>query len=329
MIKTLEKLCSITGVSGNEAEIRNYIIDEVKSLVDEIKVDNMGNLICIKKGSGKKIMFAAHMDEIGIIVTHIDENGFLRFSNMGGLYTFYTLTKRLKFSNGTVGCVFYDGKVDDIRNVKLSSMFIDIGVKSREEAEKLVSIGDTACFAGEFQQCGNKVISKAMDNRSGCAVLVEALKRLKDTETSNEIYFVFTVQEELGLRGAKTAAFGLMPDLAIAVDVTLTGDTPDSKPMEVSLGKGPAVKIKDLSIISHPIVKKLIVDTAKRLSIPLQYEILDRGGNDSGAIQSTAGGIPSGTISIPCRYVHSTNEMVDINDLDNAVKLTLGCIEGA
>lgn len=319
MFDLVKKLTGAFGVSGNEEEIRDTIIGEIRGKVDEIRADVMGNLIAVKKGTGKKIMTAAHMDEIGIMATTIDEKGFIRFSGLGGVSQYYSLCQRVRFKNGTVGAVFYEEKLEDMKDLKLSNMYIDIGAGNKEEAEKKVKIGDTACFAGETINEGDKILSKALDDRSGCAVLIETIKNLPGTQ--NEIYFVFTVQEELGLRGAKTAAYQLAPDLAIAVDVTATGDTPESKPMEVKCGLGPAIKIKDSSVICHPEVKRLIEDSAKKLNIPYQYEILERGGSDPGAIQITAGGIPSGAISIPCRYVHSATEMVSISDLENAVKL--------
>ena len=319
MFDLLKKMTQITGVSGNEEEIRNAIIEEIKDKVDEITVDTLGNLIAVKKGKGKKIMVAAHMDEIGIIATFIDENGFIRFSNIGGVSKYNAIGQRVKFNNGTMGVVHYEEKLDDMKNLNLSKMYIDIGAKNKEEALKSVNIGDVACFVGDAVKQGDMIISKALDDRCGCAVVIQAIKDMKDTE--NEIYFVFTVQEELGLRGAKTAAYQIKPDLAIAVDVTLTGDTPNCHPMEVKCGKGPAIKIKDRSIICHPKVKNLLERAAKKINIPYQFEILEFGGNDSGAIHISAGGVPSGTISIPCRYVHSPAETASLTDIENAAKL--------
>ncbi|MCX7749005.1 MAG: M42 family metallopeptidase [Clostridia bacterium] len=319
MFELIKKLSNAFGVSGNEEEIREVIKNEIEKKVDYVEVDALGNLIAVKKGKGKKIMVAAHMDEIGIMATFIDEKGFIRFSSIGWVSEFYALGQRVRFQNGTVGAVFYEEKVEDMKNIKLSKLYIDIGAKNREEAEKKVRVGDTAAFMGEALKEGDKIISKALDDRSGCAVVIKTIQDLPKTD--NEIYFVFTVQEELGLRGAKTAAYQIKPDLAIAVDVTLTGDTPESKPMEVKLGGGPAIKIKDRSVICHPKIKKLLEDNAKKLNIPYQFEILEAGGSDPGAIHLTAGGIPSGAISIPCRYTHSPVEMVDMGDLENAVKL--------
>lgn len=325
MFDLLAKVTSAFGVSGNEEEIRNTITEEIKDKADDITTDALGNLFAIKKGKGKKIMVAAHMDEIGIMVVYIDEKGFIRFTNIGGVSPFTSIGQRVRFKNGIIGVVAFEEKLDDIKKLNLSKMYIDIGAKSREEAEKLVKIGDTACFCGNAIKQGNYAISKAMDDRCGCAVAIEALKNLP--ETDNEIYFVFTVQEELGLRGAKTAAYQVMPDFAIVLDVTTTGDKPESHLMEVKLGAGPTIKIKDNSVICHPEVRKLLEDSAKNINIPFQYEILERGGTDAGTIHLTGGGIPSGAISIPSRYVHSPSEMICMSDYENAVKLLIEAIK--
>lgn len=321
MFELVKKLTQTFGVSGNEESIRELIASEIKSYVDEIKVDTLGNLIAIKKGSGKKIMVASHMDEIGVIVIHIDKNGFLRFSTIGGVYTFHSICQRVRFKNGVTGIIFYEEKISDIKNLKLENLYIDIGAKNKEEAEKKIQIGDVACFVGETIQEGDMIISKALDDRSGCAVAIKALQQM--CQTKNELYFVFTVQEELGLRGAKTAAFQIEADMAIAIDVTKTGDTPESKVMEVRCGHGPAIKLKDRSIICHKDVIGLLENSAKRLQLPYQFEILETGGSDVGAIHLSVGGVASGAISIPCRNVHSTIEMVNINDLNNAIKLLI------
>lgn len=315
----LKKVTQVFGVSGNEDEIREVIISEIKNYVDEIKVDAMGNLIAVKKGRKKKIMLAAHMDEIGIIATFIDEKGFIRFSNVGGVSAYNSLAQRVKFRNGTTGCINVEEKLEDYKGLKLGKMYIDIGCKNREETEKLVKIGDAASFIGEFHVQGDCAISKAMDNRSGCAVLIELIKTLPKTD--NEIYFVFTTQEEIGLRGAKTAAFGIMPDCALAIDVTIAGDTPECNNREVKLGRGPAIKIKDSAYIAHPEIRRKLEELANRNGIAYTLELLDRGGSDPGAIQTTGAGVPCGGISIPCRYVHTVSEIVNINDLKNCVKL--------
>ncbi len=319
MFDMINKLTRTFGPSGNEKKVAALISDILKGKVDEIKTDALGNLICIKKGTGKKIMLAAHMDEIGIIVSYIDKKGFLRFSGVGGINPFVILGKRVVFENGTVGVIWHEENIDDIKNIKLEKMYIDIAAKSEADAEKLVNVGDMAVFeAGTILQNG-RIISKSMDNRIGCAILVQTA--LNQPETENEIYYVFTAQEEVGLRGARTAAYGIMPDMALAVDVTTTGDTPESKPMTINIGDGPAIKIKDRSVIAHPEIKDRLIRCAKEQNIPYQFEILVQGGTDAGSIHTTAGGIPSGGLAIPTRNVHNSAEIVDMKDVENAVKL--------
>jgi endoglucanase len=314
----LKQLLDTFGPSGNEEHIRELIQKEIKDYVDEIKIDSLGNLIAHKKGIGKKIMLAAHMDEIGLIITHIDKNGFLRFSNIGGVSASISLGQKISLKDGTIGVVSSE-HLEEIKELKLDKLYIDIGANSREEAEKKVSIGSVVSFYGPLSVNDNRAISKAMDDRIGCFVLVEIIKNMKDN--SKDLYFVFTVQEELGIRGAKTSAYGIDPDLGIAVDVTSTGDTPKCKSMEVSLGKGPTVKIMDGSVMCHPRVKELLISTAKKYNIPYQLEVLEYGGTDAGAIHLTREGIPSGAVSIPTRYIHSPGEMVDLKDVEYAIEL--------
>lgn len=323
-VSLLIRLLETYGPSGNEDLVSRLIYDEIKDYVDEIRTDKMGNLIAIKRGNGQKVMIAAHMDEIGIIITGVDENGYLRFANMGGVSPYVSLGQRVMFRDGTQGVVHME-HLEDIKKLKLDKMYIDIGAMNRDDALKMVNIGDSACFHKPFVQMGDAFVSKAMDDRIGCFVAIETLKQIKNSP--NEIYFVFTVQEEVGLRGAKTSAFGVDPDLGIAVDVTLTGDTPKAKHMAVKMGSGPAIKIKDNSLLSHPAVKQLMIATAKEHHIPYQLEVLEFGGTDSGAIHLTRGGVPSGVLSIPCRYVHTPCEMVSINDVENAIKLLTKILE--
>ena len=322
----LSQLTGIYGPSGKEEAVAEAIRQEIVDYVDEIQVDVMGNLIAVKKGNGpapKKIMLAAHMDQIGLIITNIDENGYLRFSNIGGVNPFNVMHRRVVFHNQVTGVVSYETELEDMKSLKLNKMFIDIGATSREEAKQLVNIGDVAVYHAPMAESGNRYFGCAMDDRAGCAVLVETIKAVKNSP--NELVFVFTTQEEVGLRGARTSAYSVQPDMGISVDVTLTGDTPKSRPMAVNLGDGPTVKIKDSSVICHPKVKELMIRRAEEAGIPYQLEVLEAGGTDSGVIHLSREGVPSGVISVPCRYVHSSHEMIDKNDLENAVKL-LTCI---
>ncbi len=324
MKKLISKLTAISSPSGREEQIRAFIKEEIKNYCDELREDKLGNLIAIKHGGNTKIQFAAHMDEIGMIITDIDENGFLRFSNVGGISPHRLYGQRVRFQNGIVG-VFGAEKVEDIKKLTLNKLYIDIGASSEEEARSKISVGDIATFHHEFTDLGERVVAKSMDDRIGCAVLIEALKRV--TNPQNDLYCTFTVQEEVGLRGARTSAFGIEPDLGIALDVTATGDTPEAERLAVKLGKGAAIKVKDLSIITHSKVKDLLTELAKTNSIPYQFEVLPFGGTDAGAIHLTKAGVPAGVISIPCRYVHSPSEMVDLNDVEAAVRLVVAVME--
>ncbi|HXL04716.1 MAG: M42 family metallopeptidase [Firmicutes bacterium] len=322
----LKKLVEAFGPAGNESRIRDVIRKEVEGLVDEVTVDAMGNLIAIRRGQGPRVMIAAHMDEIGVIVTHIDDEGFVRFSNMGGISPFMLIGQRVIFDNGTIGA-FGMEKLDDMKDLKLNKMFIDIGAKDGASAKEKVSIGDIGAFHREAHFQGDRVIAKSLDNRAGCAVLVQALKELAGREIPNQVYAVFTVQEELGLRGAKTAAYGINPDVGFAVDVTGTGDTPEAPTMAVKLGEGPTIKVKDRVVLTHPRVRRFMTETAEKNGIPYQLEILEGGGTDTGPIHLTREGVPSGAISVPTRYIHTPSEMADMNDMKNAVKLFVAILE--
>jgi putative aminopeptidase FrvX len=320
----LKSLTQTFGPSGVEEQVTQLIKAEVESFCDEIRTDKLGNLIAIRKGKGKKIMVAAHTDEIGVIITHIDEKGFLRFALLGGVHTQELLHRRIQFKSGLVGIISVE-KLEKPTDLKLNNkLYIDIGTRSREESERLVRIGESAIFMGSYEENDHRILSKAMDDRIGCFVAIEALKRLR---TNHEVYFVFTVQEEVGLRGAQTAAYALEPELAIAIDVTLTGDTPKAHPMEVKLGDGVAIKVMDRSMITPPEVKGWMAQIAEEHNIPYQWEVLEFGGTDSGAIHLTKGGIPAGVLSIPTRYVHSPSEVVDRRDIEAAVHLLVALLE--
>ena len=319
MIDLIKRLTGVCGVSGNEDNIREIIKQEIKDYVDEIKEDVLGNLVAIKKGSKKKIMLAAHMDEIGIIVTNIEDNGFLRFSMIGGVDYKLELTSRVRFKNDVIGVVYFEEKLSKNKNIEINRYFIDIGARDKDEAMKLVNVGDVASFVSDTVVQNDRIISKALDDRLGCSVLVNLAKR--NVKTDNEIYYVFTVQEEVGARGARVCTYDIKPDLAIVVDVTDTGDMLNDNHMAVSLGAGVAIKIKDRSLIAHPKVKELLINVAKENSIPYQLEILECGGTDAGSIHVSDKGVMTGAVSIPTRYIHTTSEMADISDIRNTVKL--------
>lgn len=321
MKTTIKQLTEAFGPSGYETEVTELIKTMVENHVDEVRTDVLGNLIAVKKGAqdGQTIMFAAHTDEIGLVVTHIDDKGFLRFGNVGGVGISTLVGNRVRFAGGAIGVIYQEK--GSWKELTLDKLYIDIGATDKEDALKKVSVGEFGIFHREFSDLGDRLIAKSMDDRIGCAVLIEALKKIE--KPKNNLFFVFTSQEEVGLRGARTAAYGIEPDLGIALDVTLTGDMPEARRMEVSLGKGAAIKVKDSSIIVHPKVKNLLVELAEEHKIPYQMEVLDAGGTDVGAIHLTKTGVPSGAISIPTRYVHSPSEMVDMRDVEACVDLVV------
>ncbi len=320
MEELLKQLTEAFGPSGEETVVRKVIEKMVQGKADRIYTDTMGNLFVLREGPEPKIMVSAHMDEIGVIVTHIDDEGFLRIAPLGGVNPRFLVGRRLCFAGGVTGTVYHE-KLKDWKELDWPKLYLDIGLKDKAGADGIVSIGDTACSQMPFAAlAGGRYMAKAMDDRAGCAVLVETIGRLP-ADLPQEVCFVFSVQEELGLRGAKTAAYHYEPDYGLAVDVTAVGDTPKAPTMAVSLGKGPAIKVKDSSVLCHPLVRRFMQETAETHNIPYQLEVLERGGTDAGAIQITREGVSSGALSIPCRYVHSASEMVDGGDLQLAVEL--------
>lgn len=323
MKSLIQKLVETTGPSGYEAQIREVIQKEIQP--EKGQVDALGNLI-VRKGEklagGYRIMLAAHMDEIGLIASHIDEHGFIRFNSIGGVYPRHLLGGRVRFMNGSEGVIGGD-KLDTADKVhSLEHMYIDAGFENEKSSS--VKAGDIAGFVRPFLDLGTRLVAKSMDDRIGVAILIEVLKQFKPSQ--HEVVFVFSTQEEVGLRGATTAAYGIDPDLGISVDVTLTGDTPKSSRMAVSLGKGPAIKVRDSGMISDPRIVRWMIDTAEKQKIPFQREILEGGSTDARVMQVTRAGVPSGCVSIPCRYIHSPSEMVDYRDVENSVKLILNLI---
>jgi endoglucanase len=322
----IQKLVETIAPSGYEMPIRELISEEVKDWADEVRVDALGNLV-VRKGqkspAGKRIMLAAHMDEIGLIATHVDENGFVRFSTIGGVRPHTLYGGRVRFLNGVAGVIGGERLENMERVHSFDKLFIDVGATSKEDCP--VRVGDVAAFERPFLDLGKRLVAKSMDDRISVAVMIETLRQLKNTP--HEVYFVFSTQEEVGVRGATTAAFGVDPEIGIAVDVTATGDTPKGMKMAVALGKGPAIKVKDSGMIADPRVVRWMADTAERVGIPYQLEILEGGSTDARAMQLTRAGVPAGCLSIPCRYIHTPSEMVDFEDVQNAVSLLKALLE--
>jgi endoglucanase len=327
--ETVKKLVEAFGPSGYESAVRDVIRQEIDQdgLVnerDEVRVDALGNLIVLKKGTGDgiKVMLAAHMDEIGVVVTHVDEKGFARFGRVGGVHPLTLLGSRVRFADGTTGVIGVEKREDRSKVPGMDKMFIDVGASDKDSCP--VRVGDLASFVRPFEDMGDRLIAKAMDDRIACAVLIQVLRDLK--ESPHDVYFVFTTQEEVGLRGATTSSYSIAPDLALSVDVTGTGDTPEARTLAVSLGGGAAIKVKDSRMLTHPGVKNWLIDTAEANEIAYQLEVLEGGSTDATAIQISRAGVPSGCVSIPCRYVHTPSEMVDYGDVTNAVRLLVAAL---
>jgi len=320
MKSLIQKLVETTGPSGFEYEIRDVIREAIGDSADEIRVDALGSLIAKKgtqKEDGMRVMISAHIDEIGLMVTHIDEKGFARFTNVGGINPLTCYGGRVVFMDGTRGVIGMDG-LESGKMPKLDNLFIDTGATSKEDCP--VNVGDVCGFTRPFLDLGKRMVAKSMDDRIAAAIAIETLKQL--TSTPHEVHFVFSTQEEVGLRGATTAAYGVDPDIGFAVDVTRSGDTPRlSTKMATALGDGPAIKVRDSSFIADPRLVDWMVKSAENAGIPYQLEVLTAGGTDGRAIQMTRGGVPAGCVSIACRYIHSPSEMVDSDDVENAVKL--------
>ncbi|MBI3159605.1 MAG: M20/M25/M40 family metallo-hydrolase [Chloroflexi bacterium] len=322
----IRQLVEAIGPSGYEGEVRALVQKMLKGHVDSMKVDALGNLIARKgkKGvDGLTIMLSAHLDEIGIIATHIDDNGFVRFTSIGGVLPRNTAGGRVRFlKTGQVGVIGLEAHKNTSSVPGLDKMYIDLGASRRAGVK--VSVGDVAAFDRPFEDLGGRLVAKAMDDRIGVAILVEVMKGLK--ATPHEVVGVFSTQEEVGIRGATTAAYGVDPDLGIALDVTLTGDTPNADTMAVALGNGPAIKVKDSGMISDPRVVAWMEAGARKARLPFQREVLSGGTTDARSIQMARAGVPVGCLSIPCRYVHSPSEMVDYGDVQNSVKLLLALL---
>ncbi len=338
----LRKLSNVHGISGYEDSVRKAIADEVRPYVDEIKTDRMGNLIATKRGSTPKVMLAAHMDEIGLIVKYIDEKGFIHFTKMGGWFDQSLLNQRMILHSGdrricgVIGSKPPHAMTEEDRKkpVQAEDMFIDIGATSREDAEKMgVDVGTPITPSAEFELLGNdRVTGKAFDNRAGCAMLIGALKEMKNVEAT--VNAVFTVQEEVGLKGARTSAFELNPDLAIATDVTFTGDHPgvEKKQSIIEVGKGPVIVVSDAEGRGTIVPEHLLSwfkEIAVLNNIPYQLEVGADGTTDASAIHLSREGIPTGVVCVPSRYIHTSVSVLSMRDLENSTRFVTLVVEKA
>ncbi|MGB3468943.1 MAG: M42 family metallopeptidase [Cyclobacteriaceae bacterium] len=335
-VDLLKKICELPGAPGFEKPIRDYVIDIIKPHVDEVRIDNLGNVFAVKKGksSDKKVMVAAHMDEIGFIVTHIDDDGFVRFHTLGG-FDPKTLTAQRVIIHGKEPVIGVMGSkpihvmTSEEKNKipKTTDYFIDLGM-DKDSVEKLIKIGDPITRERDLIEMGECVNSKSLDNRISVYVLIEALKQLK--EVPYDVYGVFTVQEEVGVRGAIVAAHQVNPDFGIALDTTIAFDLPDAKDHEkiTELGKGTAIKIMDAMTIADYRMVDYLKALAENNSIPWQPEILTAGGTDTAGVQRNGKkGSIAGAISIPTRHLHQVIEMVHKRDVDDSVTLLVKALE--
>ena len=319
MIDLIKRLMLTPSVSGREDKIRELIKKEIEPYADEIKVDKLGNLIARKKGSGKRIMLSAHMDEIGFFANYIEDSGIIRVSPVGGVNAMSATYGEVVSENGVYGIIVPEGTKE---MPKCESMYIDIGAKNKKQAEKLVKLGDFFVCAPKFRKLQNqRYIGRPFDDRIGCAILIEAMKKIENSQ--NDLYFVFSVQEEVGGRGAKPAAFEIDPDIGIAFDVTATGDKPGGPTMDIKLGGGTAIKIKDSGAISTPALVKRMREIAEGQKIKFQNEMLPFGGTDAGSIQIAGRGAWVSAISVPTAFIHSSCEMIDLADVKESIKLTV------
>lgn len=322
----IKKLVEAYGPSGSEDQLRALVRQEIRGLPDDLRVDPLGNLIAVIKPGGKggqKVLLSAHMDEIGLIVSHVDDHGFARFQPLGGVSPLTCVGARVRFANGALGVIHVEARREDTSKLPgWPDLFVDLGAASRETCP--VGVGDAAGFERGMLELGDRLVAKSLDNRISVAILIETMRRLK--RSPHEVAFVFSVQEEVGLRGAGPAAYGLGADLGLAVDVTATGDMPNARRMAVALGGGPAIKVRDGRMLADPRVKDLLVQRGQEAGLTTQLEILEGGTTDAAAIQVAGAGVPAGAISIPCRYVHSPSEMVDYRDVQGAVTLLLGVL---
>lgn len=342
MEELITKLSNAHGISGSEENIQAILEEELKPYADEIRTDKMGNLIVVKKGDGPSIMLAAHMDEIGLMVKYIDDDGFLRFVTIGGWFdqTLHSQRVIVHTKNGPIPGVIgskppHVMKDEDRKKpIKSDDMFIDVGANDKEDAEKMgIEVGTPISMDMEVKKLANsKITGKAFDNRAGCAIVIETMKQLAEQDIKATLYVVGTVQEEVGLKGARTSAYGLNPDVAIAIDTTIPGDHPgiDKKDSVLETGKGGVITVVDASgrgIIANPQVLKWLKETADKNDIPYQMDVGDGGTTDATAIHLTRDGIPTGVLSVATRYIHSPVEVLDVADLKYCADLLTKAIQ--
>lgn len=329
LYQTIKELCLCPSISGREERIRALLENKIRPFADEVTTDALGNLIAIKRGNraGARVMLCAHMDEIGFLVTFIEEDGWVRVAPVGGIRAAMAVGTVVVSERGTRGVLVAEDGTKPA-DLALDKTYIDLGVKNRREAERRVSIGDFFVCRPELSRLGgNRIAGRPLDDRVGCAVLLRVAEMLSDGDFAGEVAYVFSVQEEVGCRGAKPAAFGLAPDYALCFDVTGTGDVPGAKAMACRLGGGAAVKIKDASVICNTELVATLCTLAKENKIPYQREILLYGGTDTSSMQLAGGGTRAGALSIPTRYIHSSVETCDLTDVKACIDLAAAFVK--
>ena len=329
----IKELTNLNGVSGNEKEVRDFIINKINNLCDSIMVDSIGNIIAYKKGNNSKykVMLSAHMDEVGFIISGHTEKGFLKFKPVGGIDDRILPGKRVLVGKkricGVIGSkpIHQQDKDEREKITKVKNLYIDIGAESKDEAEKLAPLGEFISFDSEFLELGVDCIkAKALDDRVGCAVLIEALKQ----NFEFDMFACFTVQEEVGLRGAQVAAYNVMPDVAFVIEGTTCADVPNVEPFECStiLGNGAALTIMDRTCYCDKDLVQFLNNVAAKNNIKVQYKQTTTGGNDAGQIQRTGTGVKTASISVPCRYIHSPVSVMSRSDYESVERLTIAAL---
>jgi len=338
LVDILEKLSDANGVTGREDQVRNLMKKYLKPYVDEIKEDKLGNLIAFKKGkkNAATVMIAAHMDEVGLMIKNVKKKGFLQFTKIGGMDDRILLAQKVIVHTdkgtltGVIGSkpIHIQKEEERKKVIDADMLFIDVGAKDKEEAEKMgIKVGDVVSFDTKFVRINsNVVLGKAFDDRVGCAMIIETLRRLPKVDCN--VYVVGTIQEEVGLRGATIAAFQIKPDVGIALDASVAGDMPGVGEGEApaKMGEGPVVTVADAGLIAHPKVLRLIIDSAKQNKIPYQLETGIRGATDAARIALSREGVPSGVVSVPVRYIHSPVAILNLDDVEKAVELVVSMI---
>jgi putative aminopeptidase FrvX len=339
LVEVLEKLSNANGVTGREDEVRDLMKKYLKPYVDETREDKLGNILALKKGNkdAPTVMLAAHMDEVGLMVKNITKRGFLQFAKVGGIDDRILYAQRVIVHTdkapltGVIGAKPPHIQTEEERKkvVDADKLFIDVGAKDKKEAEKMgVHVGDVASFDTKFARIGKDVVvGKAFDDRVGCSMIVEVMRRL--SKVNCNVYAVGTIQEEVGLRGATIAAFQIAPDIGIALEATVAGDIPGvgegMAPAKVN--EGPVLTVADAGLIAHPKILKLLIASAKEQKIPYQLETGIRGATDASKIALTREGVPSGVISVPARYIHSPAALLNLDDVEKAIQLAVAAIE--